>query len=93
MTVLDTADITARRCPRCSKKLEPDIGQHETYGDLRVRWYCLNDEYQEFSAPTVQTAKRTSGTLAELLLRQRLGGVEIPLVYDPQPFPRGEFDV
>ena len=86
--LLQSSDITAVRCPRCHKRLEPEIGQHEDRGDLVYRLWCLNDGYSEPSVPTVAAAARTSPVVrsaAERLRAVRLGGVEIPLVYDDAP--------
>lgn len=87
------SDITAQRCPRCHKLLDPDIGQHETHGDLRYRLVCLNDGYYEDSAPTVKAAKRTSSTLAEALRNLRLRGVVVPMDLVQTPWPKEESDV
>ena len=89
-----------KRCPKTScedygKRLYIEVGQHESLGELTVEHRCITCQYVEFGPANPTAAKKTSRTvrsLAALLMRQRLGGVEIPLVYSPEPFPKGEFD-
>jgi hypothetical protein len=86
---------STRRCPRCSKLLVVDAGQDENWGDLRVRLYCLNDEWEEFSNPNAEAARRHSAPVrsaAERLRALRLEGVVVPLVIDHEPFPEVEID-
>lgn len=86
-----------KRCPRTTcddygKRLELDVGQHETHGDLRVRHYCPSCTYQEFGPSNPVAARRSSGTVHDVLYRIRREGYVMPLVYDTTPFPKSEFD-
>jgi hypothetical protein len=94
MTLQRPPDIYAShlRCPRSScpdhgKRLVMEIGQDDNgYQGLTVRHSCLGCGYAESGPSTPRAARRSSSTLAALLLRQRLG-VEIPLKVDTEPWP------
>lgn len=78
------------RCPRCSKRLVCDIGPDENDGVISIGHDCLNCGYHEQAPRTVADARRRSDvpaliSLREQLVRLRLGGVEVPLVYDDEP--------
>lgn len=97
MTLPATTDKSWLRCPRSTcdqygKRLELDVGQHESLGDLRVRHWCPDCGYEEHGPSTPTAARRTSTTLRDLLYRQRREGIVLALHYDTTPFPRGEFD-
>lgn len=88
--------MTDPRCPRCHKKLFPDVGAHESRGDLEIVWRCLHDGYSQDQAPAfAENARKTSALVrqiaAERLRQQRLAGfsrdtgVEVPLVYTDDP--------
>lgn len=87
------------RCPRtqCAdygKRLFLEVGQHETEGDLRLRHWCVCG-YQETSTGSPSVAARTSPILARVRDKVRRGrddSVEVPMHYDTEPFPAGEFD-
>lgn len=87
-----------KRCPKTScgdygKRLLLDVGADATAGDLTVKHRCMSCGYAEYGPANPAVArKRLGGTLAALLLRQRLEGVEIPLRYDRSQFPKGDFD-
>lgn len=57
------------------------IGQHESYGDIRVAYECWNCDYSE----EAEQWSRPLGTDGPSLMRKiadRLRGVEIPLRKD-----------
>lgn len=83
-----------RRCPHCSKLMMLEIGQDDASGWTRQVhncWSCGYTEIDENWKPP-RLVRKTGPTLAQRLAEQRLLGVELKLVYDTTPFPKGEFD-
>lgn len=83
------------RCPRDGKRLVVDIGPEENDGVLEVIHRCLECPYVEQAPRTVAEAYRRSDvpqvqavhqSLQELLRRQRLEGVVVPLRVDTNPW-------
>lgn len=83
-----------RRCPFDGKLMMVEIGQDDVSGWTRQVHDCWSCGYREIDEnwPRPRVVRRAGPTMAELLLAQRLEGVELKLVYDTSPFPKGEFD-
>lgn len=88
-------------CPRTRKLLVMEVGQDDT-GDgsagLTVEHYCLCCErpYTERGPATPRAARITSTavrTAVDRVRAMRLGGVEVPLVYDKSPWPEEEWEL
>lgn len=91
---MSAVDVYAswRRCPKTTcgdygKRLTLDVGAHESHGELTVRHSCLACGYAEEGPRTPEAARRSSGTVAALLYRQRLEGTAVRLLPDTTPWP------
>lgn len=81
------------RCPYDGKRLVVDMGPDD-YNVIEIRHHCLECRYVEFGPRTVAEVHSRSDvpqvravheSLREQLARLRLGGEEVPLVYDDEP--------
>lgn len=76
---------SAMRCPRDGKRLVLDAGQDDVTGELVASHSCLHCGYTEHSPRRVSqaakspTVTRAMTPLRELLQRQRLEGVVVPM--------------
>jgi hypothetical protein len=84
---------SARRCPRCSKRLIVESGQRADRGDIEIVHVCWNCPYRELHSAT-PLRQSVGKSLADQLRNLRLedGPLILLPVYDDTPFPEMQWD-